>query len=366
MQFKVEKEEFLKAISTTLGAVSQKASLPVLNNMLVQTVGLNGLMLTATDLELGIQTKCPAKVEEEGAVTIPAKKLFEIIRELGCGEIDVGVTKNSAVNIKTAKSFFKIAGLEADDFPKFPQPSSEPTFEIMQSMLKQCLALTVFAISRDEARYTLNGVLLVVKEGSGRFIATDGKRLALIERSLNVPKEVELEVIIPAKTAGELIKTLSSEEGNVRISRVQNQIIFQLNSTTITSRLIEGKFPNYEQVIPKIQRTKTQLNREDLLAAIRRAALLTSQENQSVKLDFIKDRLLISSRSPNLGEAKEELEVNISGDDLTIGFNPNYLIDVLKNLDVEEISISLSDPDKPGLIESRDNYQYVLMPMQLA
>ena len=260
MHFRVEKEDFLKAVSTTLGAVSQKASLPILNNMLIQTAGLDELIVSATDLELGIQTRCSVKVEEEGTVTIPAKKFFEIIRELGPGEIEVMVAKNNAVNIKTARSFFKVTGLESEDFPKFPEPTSEQSLEIEQKILKQCLALTAFAVSRDEARYALNGVLFIVKNDTGRFIATDGKRLAFIERKLNMPNEVELEVIIPAKTIGELMKALSSGEGNVRIVRVQNQIIFQLNHTTLTSRLIEGRFPSYEQVIPKTQKTRTQIN----------------------------------------------------------------------------------------------------------
>ena len=227
------------------------------------------------------------------------------------------------------------------------------------------MALTAFAISRDEARYALNGVLLVLKGRILQFVATDGKRLASVKRGLEVESKIEAEVIIPAKTVSELMKALSNEGGKVTIIQAQNQIIFQLNETIITSRLIEGKFPNYEQVIPKNEKIKTQLGRQEFLSPVRRVALLTSQENQSVKLDFVKGKLLISSRSPNVGEAKEEIEVEVSGGDLSIGFNPGYLIDVLKNLETEQISISLTDPDKPGLIRSEDDYQYVVMPMQL-
>jgi DNA polymerase III subunit beta len=365
MQLKVEKDVFLKVITSASGAVNARAPLPILTNLLVQSDGPDKLCVTATDLDLGIRTSCEARVEQEGAVAIPAKKLHDIIRELEPGEIEVTVGKNFAVNIKTKKSFFKIMGLETEDFPKFPEPEPEQAFKLTSRVLRQCLALTAFATSRDEARYTLNGVLLILKGGTARFVATDGKRLASIEKGAKLPQDMELEAIIPAKTVGELLKALSSEEDEVEIVRAQNQMIFQLNNTTIASRLIEGRFPNYEQVIPKGKKTKTQIARHELLAAVKRVSLLTSQENQSVKLDFIKGRLLISSRSPNLGEAKEEIEVDVSGSDLTIGFNPTYLIDVLKNLDVDEISFSLTDPDKPGLIESEGGYQYVVMPMQL-
>ena len=366
MQFKVQKETFLKAIATASGAIGSKNTLPILNNILIQTNGPDEISLTGTDLELGIKTQCEANVILQGAVTVPAKKLHEIVRELEPGGVEITVVKNNAVNIKTNKSFFKIIGLEPDDFPKLPEPTPEQSFELDQQVLKQCLILTSFAISRDEARYTLNGVLVILKGKTARFIATDGKRLASIEKTTDLPNEITLEVIVPVKTILELIKTLSDEGGKVKVACAQNQITFRLNKTTFTSRLIEGRFPNYEQVIPKEEKTTTQINRLDLLSAMKRVSLLTSQENQSVKLDFIKGRLLISSRSPNLGEAKEEITAEISGEDLTIGFNPNYIIDVLKNLTTEKVLLSVSDPDKPGLVKSEGGYLYVVMPMQLS
>ena len=366
LQINVRKEDFLKAITAVVGALGQKATLPILNNLLLQTNGPDEIFLAATDLELGVKTRCPATVLLQGAVTVPARKLYEIVRELASGEVEVMVGKNNAVNIKTGRSFFKVMGLEADDFPKLPEPVAEQSFELNQQTLKQCLSLTSFAISRDEARFALNGVLIVLRGKTIRFVATDGKRLAYIEKGLEQPTESVLEIIVPAKAVFELIKMLSAESGKVRIAQTQNQIVFQTDEATLTSRLIEGKFPNYEQVIPKEEKTRTHVNREELLSATKRVALLTSQENQAVKFDFIKDRLLISSRSANVGEAKEEIPVDVTGDDLTIGFNPNYVIDALKNLEVEEISLSMTDPDKPGLIKTNDGYLYVIMPMQLS
>jgi len=223
-------------------------------------------------------------------------------------------------------------------------------------------------MTRDEARYTLNGVLLIFRSTFVRFVATDGKRLATTEKKLNLTNDVNMEVIVPAKTVFELIKTLSDEGGErkIKILFAQNQIIFRLSKTTFISRLIEGRFPNYEQVIPKEEKTSAKVKREEFLSAMRRVAILTSQENQAAKLDFTKGRIMFSSRSPNLGESKEEIQADVSGDDLTIGFNPNYVIEALKNLDTEEVLLSLSEPDKPGLIKTDSGYLYVVMPMQLS
>jgi DNA polymerase-3 subunit beta len=366
LQIKVRKEEFLKAIGTVSGAISSKATLPILNNILIQSNGPDELTLIGTDLELAIKTKCPAHVLLQGGVTIPAKKLSEIIRELPSGEIEITVGKNNAVNIKTPKSFFKIMGLEPDDFPKTPETSGEQSCEMSAEVLSQCFGLTSFAISKDEARYTLNGVLMILAGPKARFVATDGKRLASIEKITHLPETTAFEAIIPAKTIFELQKALSSENTDkVRIVHTQNQIVFQLGETTFISRLIEGRFPNYEQVIPKNQKATTEINRLEFLSALKRVSLLTSQDNQSAKLDFIKGRVMISSRQANVGEAKEEIPAEISGDELAIGFNPTYLIDALKNLDTETVTISVTDPDKPGLIKTEGGYLYVVMPMQL-
>ncbi len=366
LQIKVQKDRFLEAITTVFGAISSKTTLPILANILIQSNGPDQIILSGTDLELGIKTQCQATVLLQGAITVPAKKFYEIIRELNSGEIEITVGKNNAVNIKISKSFFKIMGLEPDDFPKLPEPVAEQSFEMDRAVLKQCLSLTTFAISRDETRYTLNGVLAMFKGKKARFVATDGKRLASIEKDINLPSDVIFEVIIPAKTISEVVKAISDGQGKIKISLAQNQIMFQIDETTLISRLIEGRFPNYEQVIPKDVKTKTEVSRQEFLSCLKRVSLLTSQENQAVKIDFIKDHLLVSSRSPNTGEAKEEVPAKISGDDLTIGFNPNYIIDVLKNLDNETITLAMTEPDKPGLIKNEEGYMYVVMPMQLS
>lgn len=366
MEIHVSRGQFNKGLAV-VGAVAATKSntLPILGNVLLRTKGEDGLELIGTDLEVGISTLLPVRVIKEGSITIPAKKIQEIIREAPEGEMEITVAKNNAVNIKVGKSYFKIMGLSEEDYPKLPQVTEEGVMEIEQALLKECLALTAFAISHDETRYVLNGILISVKGNKIRFVATDGRRLAYIEKDFENQTQREIEIIVPIKAVHELLKILGWE-GTVKIQITQNQAIFQFVETYLVSRLIEGHFPNYEQVIPKQEKTTTSANREELLQAVKRTSLLTSPDSPAVKMDFIKGKILISSRSPNLGEAKEELSAETTGDEVAIGFNPSYLIDVLKNLDVDKVSLSLTDPDKPGLIKGKDGYLYVVMPMQLS
>ncbi len=365
MEIQTQKNNLLKAVSL-VGAVtaSKTSTLPILENLLIETVGTDQVRLIGTNLELGICTTLPVRVIKEGSITIPSKKLHDIVRELPEGEIEITVAKNNAVNIKSGKSYFKIMGLAKDDYPKLPEFSLEDSIEVEQSLIKESLSLTAFAISYDETRYVLNGVLISIKENHIRFVATDGRRLAFIDKEFKNQNKRDFEMILPTKAIQELLKALSWE-GMVKIIPSQNQVIFHLGDTYIVSRLIEGHFPNYEQVIPKDEKTLSSANREEFLQAVKRTSLLTSADSPAVKLDFLKGKILISSRSPNLGEAKEELSADVTGDELAIGFNPHYLIDVLKNLNMEKVSFSLTDPDKPGLVKGKDGYLYVIMPMQL-
>ena len=365
MEVQVEKNQLSKALGLVGNiACSKPNSLPILGNILLETVTPDQLRLVGTDLEVGISTQISVKVSKEGSVTLPAKKLQEIVRELPEGEIDISVAKNNAVNIKAGRGYFKIMGLAKDDFPKLPEKTAEQAIEIDQTLVKESLSLTSFAVSHDETRYVLNGVLISASGNKIRFVATDGRRLAYIEKEYLNKDGRDFEMIVPMKAIQELIKILSWD-GVVRIIQTQNQAIFDVGNTYLVSRLIEGHFPNYEQVIPKGEKTTTETNREELLQAIRRTSLLASPESPAIKMDFVKGKILLSSRSPNLGEAREELAADVTGDEVAIGFNPNYLIDVLKNLDVDKVSLCLTDPDKPGLLRGKDGYLYVVMPMQI-
>jgi DNA polymerase-3 subunit beta len=205
---------------------------------------------------------------------------------------------------------------------------------------------------------------MVIKKNSLRIVATDGRRLALAEREIGLEKNVEKSLIVPAKTVQELIRNLK-DEGEIQISFGENQAMFDLGGLVIISRLIEGEFPNYEQVIPKEAKEKVVVDRENFLLAAKRVSLLTTQDSQAVKIDVEKDKMVISKNSPDIGEATEEISVNYGGSPLSIGFNPNYIMDVLKNLDDETVGFELQDPEKPGVIRTKERYIYVVLPMQL-
>ncbi len=365
MEIKILKSALVKALSSVGGiAGSKAATLPILANLLLETLGNTEMMIIATDLEVGISIKVPAEVLKEGSITIPAKKLQDIIRELPEGEVEISVAKNNTVSIKGGKAYFKIMGLPKDEFPKFPEFKEENAIELEQAVLKESLALTIFASSNDETRYVLNGVLFFVKGNKIRLVATDGRRLAYIEKDFENKNKQTCEMIIPSKALHEISKNLGWE-GEVKIIPAKNQVVFQFGDTLVVSRLIEGNFPNYEQVIPKEEKLTSRINREDFLQSVKRASLLTSPEAPAIKLDFLKNKVLVSSRSPNLGESKEEVTASVEGKEMAIGFNPHYMADVLKCLDIESVQFSLTDPDKPGLVKGKEGYLYVIMPMQL-
>ncbi len=365
MEFSIDRDKFLQGVGLVSGVTTQKPNtLPILGNILIESKSGEDLLLAGTDLELGITTVLQAENPSQGSITVPGKKLHEILRELPPGKVEVTVTKNNAVNIKSGKAHFKIMGLTKDDFPKLPESDLTKGVDVEQKAFKECLTLTSFAISHDETRYVLNGIYIQLDGTLMRFVATDGRRLAFIQKKQKLPLETPIEMIVPTKATQELNRILG-HEGTMKIAVTKNQAIFDFGKTTLTTRLIEGHFPNYEQVIPKEEKTTAEVGREELLQAIRRAALLTSPESQLVKFDFLKDRLLITSRSPNLGEAREEIAAEAKGNELAIGFNPSYLLDVLKNLDIETVCFSLTEADKPGLLKGKEDYLYVVMPMQL-
>jgi DNA polymerase-3 subunit beta len=362
MKFKVEKNILISGIQTVQNVIITKSSLPILSNILIETQE-DGLRLTATDLDIGITCLIPVNIQEAGAVTVPAKRFSDIIKELPGSSISVTTKKNNQVNIETDLCQFKIMGLAREEFPKLPEFKDKEVFKLEQSVLKEMLNLTSFSVSIDETRYILNGILFKVNKNGLILVATDGKRLAVVEKKLNYSVSQEISIIIPIKTIHELNRNLK-EEGELSIVLGSNQALFDLGGVVIISRLIEGEFPDYKQVIPPTTENKLRVRREDLLLAVKRAALLSTPDYQAVKLEIFKNKLVVSKSTPDVGESREELVVAYQGKELAIGFNPNYLIDVLKNLGEESIDIELSDSEKPGVIRI-DGYTYIVLPMRI-
>ena len=368
MKIKMEKSELLKGIQTVGSVITPKNVLPILSNILFETVK-NKIKLTTTDLDMGISIILDAEIIEPGAITIPTKRLSDIIKELPSGQVNLTIKKNNIVDIQLGSCEFKLMGLPKEEFPKLPELKDKETIVLEQDVLKKMLYLTSFAVSHEETRYVLNGLLLEIKKQQDedaimiKFVGTDGRRLAAVEKKLPLKVHKDIKIIIPYKTIQELLRNLK-EEGTVSLVIGQNQAFFEMDGVTIISRLIEGDFPDYQKVIPHAAHTKIKLNKEEFILVLRRANLLTTPDFQAVKFELFKNKLVVSKSTPDIGEFKEEIPLEYSGKELLIGFNPDYFLDMLKNWQEEEFSLELYDAEKPGVVRSPE-YVYIVQPMRL-
>lgn len=363
MKVKVNKGVLLSGLQIVQNVIISKSSLPILSNVLIETQQ-GGLRLTATDLDIGITCVIPVDVQETGAVTVTAKRFSDIIKELPGEFAQITTKKNNQVNIEAELCQFKVMGLAREEFPKLPEFKDKDVVRLDQGELKEMLRLTSFSVSLDESRYILNGILFKINKNSVTLVATDGKRLAVVEKSLVSGINKDVSIIIPIKTIHELNRNLK-EEGELSLVLGGNQVLFELGSVTVISRLIEGEFPDYKQVVPPVSENKMHVNRDTFLLAVRRAALLSTPDYQAVKLEIFKDKLVVSKSTPDIGESHEEVEICYQGKEMIIGFNPNYLADVLKNLGGESVSLELTDSEKPGVIRL-SGYTYIVLPMRLS
>lgn len=362
MKFKAEKEVLQNGIQIVQNIINTKAGLPILSNILIET-NKNQIRLTATDLNIGISCVIPVEISEAGAITVPAKRFSDIVKELPINNVNITTKKNNMVIIDTELCQFKITGLAPEEFPKLPEFQDKEVVKVEQSCLKQMLHLTSFAASFDEVRYILNGIFFKINKDNLTLVATDGKRLAIIERKITQGVDRDISMIIPIKTIYELNRNLKTQ-GELSFVLGSNQVLFDLGDIIIISRLIEGEFPDYHQVVPPVSENKMKINREQLLLGVRRAALLSTPDYQSVKLEVFKNKLVVSKSTPDVGESREEIAMEYQGREIAIGFNPNYLIDVLKNLNEDTVGLELTDTEKPAVIRI-DGYVYIVLPMRL-
>ncbi|MCM8794417.1 MAG: DNA polymerase III subunit beta [Candidatus Omnitrophica bacterium] len=363
MKTLITKEILLKGIQTVYAVIPNKSTLPILSHILIDAKK-DAITLVGTDLEIGISTTIPAEVQEEGAIAVPAKRFNDLIKELPNTTLHIQTKKNQQVSIECEKGIFKIVGLPREEFPRLPRVENQDVLEIDQSVLQGMLTKTSFAVSKDESRYILTGILFNSKGEKLRLVATDGRRLASTEKQARHTVKGDHQVIVPFKAISELHRLLG-EGPTVKISIKENQIAFDMGSTQLISRLIDGKFPNYEQVIPKESPQKLAISRENLLLATRRISLWTTPDSPSIRFDLKPNNLVLSKQTPEVGEAHEEVQAKYSGSEFSIGFNPAYLVDVLKTLDDEQVEMELPGPDKPGVIRTKDHYLYIVLPMQL-
>lgn len=369
MNLTIAKEQILNGLQSVQNIVSTRTTLPILSNVLLRAEG-DRLELTATDLDVTITSTVEASVKKGGATTLPVKKLFGIARELTNSEIELEVDEKNVCSLRSGPSFFKIRGLGAEEFPPLPTFKEDKKVVLPQEKVRSMLKKTSFAISTDESRYVLNGIFLSLKEHKLTMVATDGRRLALVDEEVDVSEKSQGEFIIPAKAVNELNRLLQ-EKGDVEIKYSDNQAAFTLKddkglSTLVLTKLIEGNYPNYRQVIPGETKERIALSREEFLHALRRAEIMTSEKQNSVKLSFTKNNLAITANSPDVGEARESLAINYKGKDMAIAFNPGYVIDPLNALNQDEVFLELIDELSPGVLKINGPFLYVVMPMRLS
>jgi DNA polymerase-3 subunit beta len=368
MNLTISKEQIINGLQAVQNVVSTRTTLPILSNVLLRAEG-ERLEFTATDLDVTVACAVEAKVNKGGASTVPVKKLFGIVRELSSLEIELEVDEKNSCSVRAGASFYKINGLSADEFPPLPKFKEDKKVVLLQETLKSMMKKTSFAISTDESRYVLNGIFLSLKDHKMTMVATDGRRLALVDEELDIAEKSQGEFIIPAKTVNELNRLLQ-DKGEVEIRYVENQASFTLkdekgSTVLIVTKLIEGNYPNYRQVIPAETKERVALVREEFLHALRRAEIMTSEKSNSVKLSFAKNKLEITANSPEVGEAKESLAINYKGPDMAIAFNPKYIIDPLNALTNDEVFLELIDELSPGVVKINGPFLYVVMPMRL-
>jgi len=374
MEISVSKSELLRELTATQGVVERKTTIPILSNYLFEAAG-DKLSLTATDLDLSLRTSCAAKVKKEGACTIPARKLYDYVKLLPDAEITIRLLENHWVSIRCGRSNTKMVGMAKSNFPGFPVFPSAGVIKIPAPVLRSMIAKTGFAIASEESRYTLNGALMVLKPESITMVATDGHRLAHVERSGEKFEGVsgEMKTLIPKKAMDELKSLLDSHgESDVEtidFAKDESTLFFRVGSRLLTSRQLTGQFPNYEAVLPKDISKSILLQGDELGAAIARVAQFADERSRAVRLRLEKGELKLSASSTETGESEDTIEVAYDGEAMAIGFNAQYLIDFIKATGSGEVKLELKDAQSAGQLRPAEGedykYRYIVMPMRI-
>ncbi|NLD90197.1 MAG: DNA polymerase III subunit beta [Lentisphaerae bacterium] len=363
MKIKVNKEAIIDCLQKVQSVINPRNALPVLSNVLFKAED-GRLELTATDMSLTVRATMEAEVLEPGATTLPAKRIFGVFRELSVAEAEMEVNESNIAFINAASSYFRIHGISEADYPSLPEMTDAKVFVFEQAAFRNMLRLTAYAASTDANRPLLNGVLLSFKGGKLSVVATDSRRLALVEHEVEFPADAGIDLIVPLKTVEELLRTLG-DSGPLKILATPKQIAFEFDGTLVVSKLVEGTYPNFRQVLPQANGEWATLERETLLTAVRRTSQLVSDAVSGVKLTFTKNRLEILAQAAEIGEGRETMDVKYNGPDLAISFNPAFIMDPLKALTTDEVFLDLVDETSPGVMRSTISFVYVLMPIRI-
>ena len=363
MKVKIMRSALLEGLKAVQNIVGGKGSSPIIQNVLLEAEG-DTLTMVTTDLDISIRMVSECKTESPGKSTLPVKLLFNSIVKASEGEVEIQIDDNERATIKAGSAKFKIAGRPASEFPKLPEQKDAYSYTIPQAVLREMIRKVFYAASQDDTRRTLKGVLMSLRDQKITMVATDGRRLAMVENELEFSETEERDIVIPPKTVQEIQRALVGEE-DISISIQNTQMCLKIGGMVIYSKLIDEKYPNYRQVIPRETSIQVSVDRQLLLDALERVSVMTMDEAHSTKLSFSSGKLTVSSAANDIGEAKDEVPIKYEGESLDITFNPSYVMDSLKAIDDDEVTVNLNNGHSPAVIKCSIPYLYVLMPLRI-
>jgi DNA polymerase-3 subunit beta len=371
MEITVSKSELLKELTATQGVVERKTTIPILSNYLFEAAD-ERLTLTATDLDLSLRTSCATKVKKEGSCTIPARKLYDYVKLLPDGDISIKLLENHWISIRCGRSNTKMVGMARANFPTLPVFPTAGTVKIPAKVLRAMIGKTIFAIANEESRYTLNGALMVLKPESITMVATDGHRLAHVERPGEKFEGIsgEMKTLVPKKAMNELRILLdATDSDHIEFAKDDSTLFFRIGQRLLTSRQLTGQFPNYEAVLPKDNNKSITVKVDDFSSAIQRVAQFADERSGAIRMKLEKNELKISSSSTETGESEDSLETSYDGDLVTMGFNSAYLLDFLKASGADQVRLEFKDSQSAGQLRPEEGedykYRYIVMPMRI-
>ena len=371
MEFTVSKTDLVRELNLSQGVVEKKTTIPILSNILLEAKG-GRVVLTATDLELGIRCSCPAKVKKEGAGTVPAKKLLDYVRLLPDADITIKFLENHWASLTCGRSRTKMAGMSRESFPELPQ-MPEATNQISTAMLSSMISKTIFAISMEESRFTLNGALLLIRPEGVVMVSTDGHRLAYVENvAENGAENRQFRALVPKKAMSEILKLSQEAEADATtiISGDDNHLFFQFGDRLLITRKLTGNFPDYERVLPKDHNQVVTLQRDEIKSAVERVSQFADERSRAIRVQFGPGEVKVFTSSVETGESEESVPATYTGPEIDIGFNAQYLLDFLRAISQEQVSFELKDQKSAGEMRPAGDvgsyrYRYVVMPMRI-
>jgi DNA polymerase-3 subunit beta len=366
MRFTISREKLQEGLGAVAASIPAKTTLPVLANILIETTE-NGIRLAGTDLDIAVSTEVGADVEQAGAITVPAKKLAEIARELPSAPVKISATGEQRVTLECSRSRFRLLGLPRDEFPSFPAVKFDDAWRVRSGDLQNLISHTSFAASTEESRPILNGVLWELRPDRMRMVATNGHRLAKMELTIASVGAPSSDLIVPPKALDQIRRLFPAEE-ELEIARGDNHLGFRSPFTAVYTRLIEGPYPNYEQVIPKDNDRVAQAEKNALTQAIRRMSIIASDQTHRVRLSFNAGMVKLAVQTPDLGEAQDEVPINYDGDPLDIGFNANYLLEILRYIPTDDVRLTFKAPERAATLEPEgwnENTKFLCLVMPL-